>query len=611
MVPPAERACNINIADDNDDNHRTNNKFRQRIHPSYNESDSTILDRFDPQPKRLFNETTTNNNTTTTHTIITKRSGISCRIQPASPISVLGARPMVEQTKNISNQFKETSLLEPLPPLSTVLKENDRMNHHHIQSIPTAPTMQSSCSGGFSLDMNTPSNFETSVNDDASSLDSKQQQDVFEDDDDGIPNVIPRWKVRQEKRLALCRQRVHLERRLYETMMQQQWERQDSIVLLNQPMKEFTIQCETNKNQMGDCHSYQILWSGLAEGGDDSNDTALPTGFGRMINHKMGQVYEGQCQRGLRHGYGDNVWTTSGQVYTGEWVANQREGRGTHTWLDGRTVTGGWKSGQLHGRIFFTWPNGTTYDGDALHGQKHGRGTQIWNTGRTYSGQFQAGYAHGVGMLTESNQNKYRGQFQNGLRHGYGVQVWDNKLYEGEWYENNIHGRGNLLWRDSGAKYTGEFNFGLYHGIGIYKEGKTQYVGHWRDGYKEGEGKATWSDGRVYEGSFHKNKRHGYGRMVYADCSLYIGGWHHGKRCGEGIGIDPHGIVQHCGIWNNDRPIDSNHHSMVEESKVAGFDDLIMLTRQQDRHRTLTQVDLYEDSLFLRNSGESEETVSV
>ena len=480
-----------------------------------------------------------------------------------SPISVLGARPMVQNKLStciiLQQEYSEhvlcsqhaILLLSSSSPSAHLNENDDETNYHptkSIYSIPTALKGTSVLVEKYGNDM---------------SSDNCTTQNVSLNDENA-QMIVPRWKLRQEKRLALCRQRVHLERRLFETSIQQKSQNL-SVSMLDQPMKACSIHRDDNNS---DSDTYEVLWSALVD------VDALPTGFGRMINLETGQVYEGHCVRGLRHGQGRNVWTENEQIYTGEWVKNQRQGRGTHTWPDGRSVTGSWKKGHLHGRVFFSWPNGTTYDGDVVRGQKEGQGTQTWNYGRVYIGQYMAGSAHGVGMLTECNQSKYRGQFQNGSRHGYGIQLWHDKLYEGEWYNNEIHGQGNLLWRNTGATYTGEFKQGLYHGVGIYKEGIKQYTGHWRDGYKEGEGRATWSNGRSYEGSFYRNKRHGYGRMVYTDCSLYIGGWQHGKRCGHGIGIDSNGIVQHCGLWINDRITNISQHTKSDAEKRTCTDDL-------------------------------------
>ena len=43
----------------------------------------------------------------------------------------------------------------------------------------------------------------------------------------------------------------------------------------------------------------------------------------------------------------------------------------------------------------------------------------------------------------------YYRQHHNGLKHGYGKFIWpDLSVYEGEFYENVIKGRGRMVWPD-------------------------------------------------------------------------------------------------------------------------------------------------------------------
>lgn len=380
--------------------------------------------------------------------------------------------------------------------------------------------------------------------------------------------AIPRWKALEGKRVALCRQRVLLERRLFESVLEH-----DAPEHLPEPRR-----VDVGGGSGANCHApTTVQWSGS----DIDEGTGLPEGYGRMV-FPDGQVYEGHCRAGRRHGQGRNVWPhcrqqPQPQVYTGEWVDGRREGRGTHSWSDGRTVTGAWAAGRLHGHIFFAWPDGATYDGDAIRGRQQGRGTRTWADGRVYAGEYWAGYEHGVGMLTDVNQSsRYRGQFKRGARHGYGVQIWTNRTYDGEWSNNVVHGRGKLVWRETGACYTGQFRQGRYHGIGSYSHGGQKYVGHWCDGVKEGEGKTLWPDGRAFEGSYHQNRRHGYGRMVYADRTLYTGGWQDGARSGYGIEIAADGALRHCGMWNRDQPVVAVA-VVDDDGKVSADDSRVVL----------------------------------
>lgn len=417
--------------------------------------------------------------------------------------------------------------------------------------------------------------------------------------------AMPRWKELENKRLALCQKRVHLERRLFEFSKNQlgsagqvQLQNNNNNNIKNNDLSNSSAttsqsSISSNSNKYIDINDNiklrryvlkkgqdPVLWSG------STNRKNVPEGLGRMI-FSDGQIYEGEIKNGQREGNGVNVWP-NGQVYTGSWNCNSRSGRGTHRWIDGRTVTGPWLNGHLHGRVFFTWPDGATYDGDTVKGQKEGRGIHTWKDGRVYSGQYNNGSENGFGTLTEEGQHtKYRGQFKNGKRNGYGIQIWKNKTYDGEWYQNMIHGRGKLIWL-SGACYTGEFYNGKYNGNGSYRsESGTKFVGQWLNGYKHGQGKQYWSDGKIYNGNFINNKRTGYGRMIYSDGTIYSGGFINGKRNGQGIEIciiineingEQINDIRHCGLWKNDIPIIEDKKKINSKSIIdQSIDDLYFL----------------------------------
>ena len=43
----------------------------------------------------------------------------------------------------------------------------------------------------------------------------------------------------------------------------------------------------------------------------------------------------------------------------------------------------------------------------------------------------------------------------------------DGSIYEGDWFEGKMHGRGVYTW-PSGQSYEGEYKMDLKHGYGIY-----------------------------------------------------------------------------------------------------------------------------------------------
>ncbi|NQY74905.1 MAG: hypothetical protein HRT90_09115, partial [Candidatus Margulisbacteria bacterium] len=67
------------------------------------------------------------------------------------------------------------------------------------------------------------------------------------------------------------------------------------------------------------------------------------------------------------------------------------------------------------------------------------------------------------------------------------------------------------------------------------------YDGEWKEGEMHGRGKMTYASGAVYDGERKKGKRHGRGKMTYADGEVYDGEFKNGLRHGDGISVYPDG----------------------------------------------------------------------
>jgi hypothetical protein len=66
---------------------------------------------------------------------------------------------------------------------------------------------------------------------------------------------------------------------------------------------------------------------------------------------------------------------------------------------------------------------------------------------------------------------------------GQGKFIWsDERMYEGEWLENKMHGYGTYTWPD-GRMYVGDYLNGAQHGQGVltYPDGKKR-TGTWEHG---------------------------------------------------------------------------------------------------------------------------------
>ena len=97
------------------------------------------------------------------------------------------------------------------------------------------------------------------------------------------------------------------------------------------------------------------------------------------------------------------------------------------------------------------------------------------------------------------------------MLHGDGKFTWTNGvIYEGEFTENRITGRGHYNWPDK-SWYKGFVKDGLRHGEGEYESPNDgiKYNGLWANGMREGFGKLTYKSGSIYEGNFKKGYKDG------------------------------------------------------------------------------------------------------
>ena len=83
----------------------------------------------------------------------------------------------------------------------------------------------------------------------------------------------------------------------------------------------------------------------------------------------------------------------------------------------------------------------------------------------------------------------------------------DGGIYEGEWLDGKMHGRG-LYTFPNGNKYDGE----------------------WQDDVKEGYGVLQYINGERYEGYWKDDKAHGKGTLTYIHGDKYVGDWHAAKK---------------------------------------------------------------------------------
>src|SRR5271169_7119085 len=136
---------------------------------------------------------------------------------------------------------------------------------------------------------------------------------------------------------------------------------------------------------------YRGLWLQV------SGTQGYPHGYG--IKYGLEDCYEGQWNRGLRHGQGKRV-SSSGETYEGSWKDNMRHGYGVQTYVDGSRYEGGWKEDEEFGYGKMIKANNEVYAGGFLHGQEHGYAVRERLDGRKYEGGVKKGAAYGYGIGT-------------------------------------------------------------------------------------------------------------------------------------------------------------------------------------------------------------------
>ncbi|TNV72731.1 hypothetical protein FGO68_gene5912 [Halteria grandinella] len=163
-----------------------------------------------------------------------------------------------------------------------------------------------------------------------------------------------------------------------------------------------------------------------------------------------GGIYYGQCEDGVRDGYGllycsdshgvpllyESMWDR-GVPKRGKWIGIYKEG-----WI--------MNEGEFDRKYSAT-----------------GTGTKKWNNGSKYIGKFEDGKMRGNGKLMSENGSKYEGQWKDDAMHGKGkLTLPDESSYEGDWKDGGYHGLGRYTFPD--GRYD-EGQFQENHPIGVHQ----------------------------------------------------------------------------------------------------------------------------------------------
>ena len=132
-----------------------------------------------------------------------------------------------------------------------------------------------------------------------------------------------------------------------------------------------------------------------------------------------------------------------------------------------------------------------------------GWGRKINENGDCIDAKFINGMANGKGILVNKNRSKYIGDFLNSEKCGKGELITKKIYYKGDFWNNMMHGYGNIIFLNEGHKYEGQFKNNKIEGWGAFfwKNGD-RYEGQVKDGKIHGKGKYYYKNGKTFEGVF-------------------------------------------------------------------------------------------------------------
>ena len=179
------------------------------------------------------------------------------------------------------------------------------------------------------------------------------------------------------------------------------------------------------------------------------------------------QVYEGDINiNNERHGFGR--LTTTKSVFLGEWRNNE----------------------------FTGW------------------GRETRRSGKVLEGKYINGFVEGKGILKNSKGNTYVGDFSKSKRHGKGILDTHKVHYEGEFKNDNLSGKGVIIFKKEGHIYEGEFDNNEINGYGTFKwKNGDSYTGQMLNGKMHGKGRYVYNNGQVFEGTYVNGKKQGKGKV--------------------------------------------------------------------------------------------------
>jgi len=145
--------------------------------------------------------------------------------------------------------------------------------------------------------------------------------------------------------------------------------------------------------------------------------------------------------------------------------------------------------------------------------------------------------------LKEDELMFYEGEWKDDLRCGRGYCVLvDGSVYEGEFRDNCMNGKG-IMRHLSGRIDEGEWRNGCLHGFGTIifpdedddEDSIVYYKGEWDEYQMHGQAEVCWKDGSVWNGCYVNNQREGPARLVDVSYGYTFEGNYRNNKRSDGV----------------------------------------------------------------------------
>lgn len=209
------------------------------------------------------------------------------------------------------------------------------------------------------------------------------------------------------------------------------------------------------------------------------------------------------------------------------------------------------------------------YFGETDFGYFLGDATFKYKTGSTYEGQWYNNYMHGLGVLNIPSEGRYEGEFAFSQKSGTGTFTWDDgAVYIGEWKDDQMEGQGTYTSPDN-VKYTGTFEENRFKsGDCAFANTTGTYVAKYKE-FEIDNLVVIFTDGTSYDGSTDGKVISGTGTMQFVNKDRYTGFFANGVRSGQGVYVWSNGDV-YDGAWSDDAMNGSGSYTYADGSCAKG-----------------------------------------